>query len=70
VICPDCGRKPVQEGRDTCFRCRVITQGTIWRGGGFLYGRDNFSTRTNREFIAEHVGDTAGKAHLGSKESL
>jgi len=48
----------------------VATVGFGWRGGGHLYGRANFAERTNREWIAEHVGDPKreGIAHLGSQE--
>jgi hypothetical protein len=66
MACTDCGRKPAQDGYDVCFRCRVLSVGTVWRGGGHLYGRDNFSSRTNAEYVREHVGDTTGLAHLGS----
>ena len=70
MICTSCGRKPAEADRDTCFRCRVATVGFGWRGGGHLYGRANFAERTNREWIAEHVGDPKreGIAHLGSQE--
>lgn len=72
AICPECRRKTVQEGYDTCFRCRVASVGFAWHGGGFMFGRNNFSDRTNAEFVAEHVGDTKNPAvaHLGSKERL
>jgi hypothetical protein len=33
-----------------------------------MYGRDNFSSRTNAEYVREHVGDTTGLAHMGSQE--
>lgn len=72
-VCPECRRKPVQEGYDVCFRCRVSSVGFSWHGGGFNFGRKNFSERTNAEFVNEHVGDVRGDpniAHLGSKERL
>lgn len=70
MICDDCGMRPAEEGRDTCFRCRVLSVGFGWRGGGHLYGRENFSERTNAEYVAEHIGDVKrpGIAHLGSQE--
>jgi hypothetical protein len=70
VICQECGTKEVEEGSTTCFRCRVATVGFGFRGGGHLYGRDNFAARTNAEFVAEHVGDVnrPGIAHMGSQE--
>jgi len=71
VICIDCGIKEAETQSDTCFRCRVATVGFGFRGGGFLYGRHNFSERTNAEFLNEHVGevrDNKRYAHLGSQE--
>ena len=64
-----CGRD-VEPGREECFRCRVLSVGYVFRGGGHLYGRANFSERTNAEYVAEHVGDVKrpGIAHLGSRE--
>jgi len=69
VRCSSC-EKDAEPGREECFRCRVATVGFGFRGGGFLYGRENFAARTNSEFVAEHVGDTSrpGIAHLGSQE--
>ena len=68
--CVDCGIKDAERGSDICFRCRVATVGFGWRGGGLLYGRENFSARTNAEYLAEHVGDVTRPemAHLGSQE--
>lgn len=71
TVCPECRTKPVQEGYDVCFRCRVATVGFNWHGGGFEFGRNNFSTRTNAEHVLEHVGDVKDNpniAHLGSGE--
>jgi hypothetical protein len=62
-----CG-KEAEPGSETCFRCRVATVGFGFRGGGLMYGRKNFSERTNAEYIAEHIGDTSGAAHMGSQE--
>jgi hypothetical protein len=56
MICAGCERKEAEEHRDLCFRCRVATIGFNWRGGGLAYGRDNFSARTNAEYLNEHVG--------------
>ena len=60
--------RSAEEGSDTCFRCRVVSIGFGFRGGGHLYGRQNFSARTNAEYVAEHVGDVnrPGVAHVGS----
>lgn len=71
--CPECGVKPIKAGYKTCYRCHVNGFGVNWKGGGFNFGRHNFSARTNAEFVNEHVGDVRGNpniAHLGSKESL
>ena len=57
VICVECQAKPAEDGRDVCFRCRVSTVRFGWRGGGFVYGRSNFASRTNTEFLNEHVGE-------------
>jgi hypothetical protein len=68
-LCVTCHSKMSEDGRDECFRCRIATVGFGFRGGGHLYGRDNFSSRTNAEYVAEHVGDVnrPGIAHLGSQ---
>lgn len=66
MICVDCGRKEAEADRDLCFRCRVATVGFGWRGGGFMYGRENFTARTNAEFINEHMtGADAAPAERG-----
>ena len=57
VICVGCECKEAEEQSDLCFKCRVATIRFGWRGGGFAYGRSNFSARTNAEFLNEHVGD-------------
>lgn len=68
VICA-CGKR-AETGKTECFRCRVLSVGYVWRGGGHLYGRASFSERTNAEYVAEHVGDVKreGIAHMGSQE--
>lgn len=68
VTCVECKRKDAEQDSDTCFRCRVASVGYRWVGGGHMYGRDNFSSRTNAEYVREHVGDTTGLAHMGSQE--
>lgn len=65
--CQECGRKRKEEGGKTCFRCRVASVGFNWHGGGRMFGRQNFSERTNAEFIAEHV-DTTNAQHIGSMD--
>lgn len=60
MICAGCGKKEAEEHTDLCFRCRVATVGFTWRGGGFVYGRKNFVSRTNAEYLNEHVGEVRG----------
>jgi hypothetical protein len=69
-LCITCRSKMSEDGQEECFRCRVASVGFVFRGGGHLYGRDNFTARTNAEYVAEHVGDVnrPGIAHLGSQE--
>lgn len=56
MICTDCGEKPTQEGRSTCFRCRVSGVGFSFRGGAIV-GRKGWNT-TKTEWLSEHVGGT------------
>ena len=68
MMCTTCLAKLAEGNSETCFRCRVATVRFGWRGGGFVYGRSNFSARTNAEYVAEHVGDVNRPdiAHVGS----
>ena len=50
-----CG-KDAEPGREDCFRCRVSSVGFTFIGGGG-YGRQNFTERTNGEYLNENVGD-------------
>ena len=50
-----CG-KAAEPGEEHCFLCRVRSVGFTFSGGGG-YGRDAFSSRTNGEWLNEHVGD-------------
>jgi hypothetical protein len=59
VICTDCGEKPAQEGRTTCFRCRVSGVGFSFRGGAVV-GRNGWNM-TKREFLTEHTGSETEK---------
>lgn len=59
MICKDCGVKPAQEGRDTCFKCRVSGTGFILRGGAVL-GRKGWNT-TKSDWLKEHVGAESEK---------
>ncbi|MET0885034.1 MAG: hypothetical protein ABWX92_01165 [Mycetocola sp.] len=70
MICDECGQRQAEPGRNECYRCKITSIGFGFRGGGHLYGRENFSARTNAEYVAEHVGDVnrPGVAHLGSQE--
>jgi hypothetical protein len=70
VICNECRQRQAESGHDICYRCKIASIGFGFRGGGHLYGRQNFAARTNAEYVAEHVGDVnrPGVAHLGSQE--
>jgi hypothetical protein len=70
VICVECHRNKAEVGTDTCFRCRVATVNFGWRGGGFVYGRSNFSARTNEEFLNEHVGDVRNHPNIERADPL
>jgi hypothetical protein len=70
VICDTCGLKPAEPGRDECFRCRVISVGFGWRGGGYNFGRHNFHDRTNAEFVNEHVGEVRGNPNIERADPL
>lgn len=48
-----CG-KPVEPGRDECFRCRVSGVGFAFRGGA-LVGQGGWHM-TKGEWLREHVG--------------
>lgn len=48
-----CG-KPVEPGRDECFRCRVSGIGFSFRGGA-LVGRSGFH-KTKGEHLRQHLG--------------
>ena len=64
ILC-SCGRE-AEDGKYECFRCRVLSVGYVWRGGGHQYGRENFSSRTNAEYVNEHIGfDTKEKLKSG-----
>jgi uncharacterized protein (UPF0179 family) len=56
MTCRTCGRKPAEEGKQECFRCRVSTVGFRFEGGGG-YGRTAFHDRTISERRAEILGD-------------
>lgn len=54
----DCG-KPAEEGKDTCFRCRVSGVGFSFQGGG-LIGSASFH-QSRRDYLQEHVGVSSEK---------
>jgi hypothetical protein len=70
VICVECRSKEAEAGTETCFRCRVASVGFGWRGGGFNFGRHNFSARTNAEFVNEHVGDVRDNPNIERADPL
>jgi hypothetical protein len=55
-VCKTCGRKVVEPDREECFRCRVLTVGFSFRGGGG-YTRQSFHDSTISEKRAEILGD-------------
>ena len=57
MLCPECEKRRVAEGHDTCYPCHIRGIGFTFRGGGHNWGRHNFSARTNSEWVNEHVGD-------------
>lgn len=59
MICSDCGNKPAEEGRTTCFRCRIAGVGFSFRGGAII-GRKGWNT-TKTEWLSEHVGADSEK---------
>jgi hypothetical protein len=59
MLCSDCGEKPAQEGRSTCFRCRVSGVGFSFRGGAVI-GRKGWNT-TKTEWLSEHIGTDSEK---------
>ena len=65
MLCQDCGAKPAQEGRSTCFRCRVSGVGFSFRGGAVI-GRNGWNTSKN-QWLAEHMGADSEKELLKNK---
>jgi hypothetical protein len=64
MLCPECEKRRIAEGHNTCYPCHIQGVGFTFRGGGFQAGRRNFSARTNAEFVAEHVGDVKGNPNI------
>lgn len=54
MICTDCGVKPAQEGRDTCFRCRVKGVGFKLQGGA-INGNSGWNM-TKGDWLRENMG--------------
>ena len=59
MLCSDCGEKPAEEGRSTCFHCRISGVGFSFRGGAVV-GRKGWNT-TKSEWLSEHVGSGSEK---------
>ena len=59
MLCAECGEKPAQEGRTTCFRCRVSGVGFAFRGGAIV-GRKGWNV-TKGDFLREHIGSDSEK---------
>lgn len=51
----DCEKPVDRDG--VCFRHRVLGVGFNWSGGGYTFGRRNFSAMTNGEFLRRNIGD-------------
>ena len=66
MLCADCGVKPAQEGRTTCFHCRVSGVGFAFRGGA-IPGRNGWNTSKN-QWLAEHMGASSEKELLKRKD--
>ena len=64
MLCPECEKRSVSGHLKTCYPCHVKSLGWTFRGGGHLYGRNNFKDRTNAEFINEHVGEVRGNPNI------
>ena len=64
MLCPECEKRRIAEGHNTCYPCHIRGIGFTFRGGGHLYGRKNFSARTNAEFLNEHVGEVRGNPNI------
>jgi hypothetical protein len=54
VICTECGVKPAEAGRSTCFRCRVAGVGFNFKGSA-QPGRTGWN-RTANEWRLENFG--------------
>ena len=57
MICPECEKRSVSGHLATCYPCHIGSIGFTFRGGGHMWGRQNFKARTNAEWVNEHVGD-------------
>jgi len=67
MICTDCGAKDAQEGRTTCFRCRVSGVGFAFRGGAVI-GRGGWNM-TKGDWLREHMG-TDSEKQLAKREGI
>jgi hypothetical protein len=64
MICTSCHAKQAEDGSEECFRCRVLSVGFTYVGGGG-YGRSTFHARTTQEYINENVPEGAIPAERG-----
>lgn len=51
-MCPECARRRIAEGHDTCYPCHIRSVGFTFTGGG-MYGQDAFHSATIGERIRE-----------------
>ena len=56
MLCPECEKRRIAEGHDTCYPCHVRGIGFTFTGGGG-YGRETFKARTTSEFLRDYAGD-------------
>jgi hypothetical protein len=54
MLCPECERRRIAEGHDTCYPCHIRGIGFTFRGSG-TYGRSTFHNSTIRERQREAV---------------
>lgn len=62
MICKTCNRKQAEDGRDECFRCRVLSVGFTYKGGA-VQGKSGWGT-SRQEWMAEHIGEIKGNPNI------
>ena len=54
MLCPECEKRRIANGHDTCYPCHIRSLGFTYQGGG-TYGRSTWNNSTRREREAEAV---------------